>query len=354
MSTFYHAVSNEGEIVINDFPIELVHIIPQITNKASTVIHKINGIPTKSRVGFKTNQFGKIYILTSDEKYTKSYKIFKEFLNITIASLKPIIDFKTSILEKQTKITEELIHNLTSLNSYSIQDLFSLIPQESLTENINKQRKIIKDILIEKPNVSTDTILQLIKYNLAMKVEFSVFEKTMEEYPRIQKTENSIRKVILSVLQIFIQDFEKKKIEIILTHHDKILQVENDTLFVSLYYLFENALKYCANNTSLKIYFDEERDSFAVSFKMMSIRIEKNEINKLSEKEYRSENVKKLNIDGQGIGMYRIKKTLKFNSAVLEITPRISNHTKQTKLCTYEHNLFKIKFLGQQDWFSDK
>ncbi len=354
MNTFHFATDNNEEIVLNNFPPELFDLIPTFTNKPSPIIVIIDSKKIKARVGVKSNSYGKLILLTTEDKYVKSFKKFKEFLNLSIISLESIINLKLETIKKQNKISEELIHNLTSLNTYNIQDLFALIPQELLTENINKQRDIIKNILVEKPNVTTNTLLQLIKYNLAMKVEFSVFEKTLEKYPSVQKNENLIRKIILSVLQIFITDFEKKKIEVFLSETNKLLLVDYDTLFVSLYYLFDNSLKYCSANSNLKIYFDEEEDCFSISLKMLSIRIEPNEIDKLCWKDYRSNNAKVLNTTGKGIGMFRIIKTLKLNNAILEIKPRISNHTRKSKQGLYEHNLFKIKFKGQQDWFADK
>ena len=258
------------------------------------------------------------------------------------------------IAKNQNAQTEELLHNLTTLNTYSIHDLFSLIPQDALAKNINTQKEIVKNILIEKPNVSASTLLQLIKYNLALKVEFSVFEKTLKEYPLVQKMEDSIRNVILSILQIFITDFNDKNITVSLDSSEKRLQLDYDSFSVSLYYIFDNAVKYCSRNTHFKIILKEFPDCFSVLFDMLSIRIEDDEIEKLYMKNYRSEIAKKMNAKGSGIGMFRILKTLKLNDAELIIKPRVTNYTRKANSTIYEHNQFIINFKGKQDWFKHK
>jgi len=240
------------------------------------------------------------------------------------------------------------------LNSYSIQDLFVLIPQKTLSENINRQKDIIKEVIVEKPNVTVDTLLKLIKYNLAMKVEFSVFDRTQKPTSIVKKIPHSIRGLLLSILQIFIDDFEKKKIDVSLDAgqaSERRIEIDDDSLFVSLFYLLENSLKYCLPNTKYKIIFTEEKNCFSILFIMISIRIETYEINKLTNFGYRSESAKQINSQGKGIGMYRIIKTLKLNNAVLEITPRINDYTRKCGNITYEGNQFKIKFLGQSEWY---
>ena len=273
---------------------------------------------------------------------------------MSIVSLKSLSENKKQIAKNQNAQTEELLHNLTTLNTYSIHDLFSLIPQDALAKNINTQKEIVKNILIEKPNVSASTLLQLIKYNLALKVEFSVFEKTLKEYPLVQKMEDSIRNVILSILQIFITDFNDKNITVSLDSSEKRLQLDYDSFSVSLYYIFDNAVKYCSRNTHFKIILKEFPDCFSVLFDMLSIRIEDDEIEKLYMKNYRSEIAKKMNAKGSGIGMFRILKTLKLNDAELIIKPRVTNYTRKANNTIYEHNQFIINFKGKQDWFKHK
>jgi hypothetical protein len=355
MSTYYYAVNPNGEYLFDNLPGELKYLISDFQESIKPFEINLAGSKVLARIGRKANGYGTIYTLTTEDKYVNRYKLFKELINLSIVGLKPFVDFQSKLINDQISKTQEFIHNVTSLNSYSIQSLFALIPQNTLSENINKQDEIIKNIINEKPNVTVSTLLKLIKYNLAMKVEFSVFERTQKPSILVQKMTHSVRSIILSILQIFIEDFDHLKIEVSLDAGDvsqRRIEVDDDSLFVSLYYLFDNSIKYCCPDTKYKIIFKEEANCFSVLFIMISIKIQKNEVDKLCVNGYRSDLARQVNKDGNGIGMYRILKTLKLNNAELEITPRINQYTKKNGNVEYEGNLFKIKFMGQQNWFN--
>jgi hypothetical protein len=354
MSTYYYAHNLEGEYLFDNFPNNLNYLVTNYKDSSIPIEVSLDGKVLLARIGRKSNSHGTIYTLTTESKYVNRIKLFKELVDFSILSLKPLTLFQESIVQSQTKKTEELIHNITSLNTYSIQDLFALIPQKSLSENINTQKDIIKNAIAEKPNVTISTLQKLIKYNLAMKVEFSVFERTQKPNAVGKKISHSIRALVLSILQIFIDDFEAKKIEVSLDAgeaSERRFEMDDDSLFVSLFYILENSLKYCCPNTKYKIIFKEESNCFAILFIMVSIRIESHEIAKLTEHGYRGKSAIEINAEGKGIGMYRITKTLKLNGAELEITPRINEYTKKIGNVVYEGNQFKIKFHGKQDWF---
>lgn len=352
MPTYYYALNSDNEIIINSIPDELLTIVLTNHNQPSPIKVETPNFNEKVRIGSKRSQHGSIHVLTNEKEYLKSFKKFKELVKMSTISLRSMSKLKEEVVEKQTSFTQELIHNLTSLNTYSIQDIFALIPQDLLTDNLHSQQETVKRIFSEKPNVASHTFLQIIKYTLAMKVEFSVFDKTTEKYPTIQKIEAPIRKVVLSALQIFISDFEEKNIDIHISASSKILSFDNDIFFVSLYYLLENAVKYSAKKTKLKIHFNEEESHFAIEFNMISIPISEEDKIKICNKGYRSKAAKIIDEKGQGLGMYRILKTLKMNDAQLEIIPRASNFNKEISGITYEHNQFIIKFPGQQNWFA--
>jgi light-regulated signal transduction histidine kinase (bacteriophytochrome) len=351
MSIYHHAITPNGEVIFSNLPSDLNNLIRQEhpTTKAFEAI--IDGKLQKVRLGFKTNEHGAIYICTNDSRYVNSFKLFKELTNISLISLKSMSDLKFQITEKHNGINEELIHNLTSLNTYSIQDLYALIPQNLLSENIYKQRETIKEIIAKEPNVTSKTLLQLLKYNLAMKVEFSVFQKTLQKNPKVQLLEDSISDVLISILQIFIADFTEKRITVSMDQTDKRLMIDYESLTVSLYYLLDNGIKYCSPNSQFRIKFSESENCFCIIFEMISIKIEDNEIDRLCERFYRSKVACQINTKGGGLGMYRVLKTLKLNNAELQIVPRVGNYeTKNGDIC-YQQNRFVIKFLGQEDWF---
>jgi len=344
MRTFNQIIDSNGKILVNNFPDRLKFILEKNDSEFGLIDFTLEDKKVKGRLGAEYTSHGKVIVFSYEEKYVKSTKLFKDFCKMNTEVLDNIVVFKNEISLSQNEYVQELIHNLTSLNTYNIQELFSLIPQHILTQNINKQKEVIKTLIVEKPNITTTTLLNLIKYNYAMKVEFSVFEKTVMQNPTVQKLEYSVRENILSILQIFIEDFEKQKINVSIDSNDKRLYLDYDIFFVSLFYIFENAVKYCATNSDFKIIFKEEQNVFKIVFDMVSISIEDDEISKLCQKKFRSKSAMLLTDKGNGIGMNRIVKTLRLNSAKLEIFPRVSAFTKVKQGIVFEHNQFVIIF----------
>lgn len=348
---FYFVKSKTGDYLLNNFPQNLDYLLAEDIDKRNKITVNYNGKNHTARIGTITKDELTVTILSIDKKYVERLKFFNELLDNSTLFIKPILNLEKHIKENNNKILEEFIHNVKSINSYSIQNLFTLIPQKSLSDNVNVQKEQIKQIIKEQPNITVDTLLKELKYSIATKVEFSVFENVLHKKTSHFREQHNIRNVFLSILQLFSEDFENNRIEISLAACDKIIEIDYDSLFVSLYYIFDNAIKYCHPNTTLKIHFSEEKDSFDVCIKMVSIRINENEIESLSNRGYRSVTAKKININGQGIGMYRIKKTLKLNNAEIIIKPNSFNYNKLHKGIEYEGNEFLIKFHGQQNWF---
>jgi hypothetical protein len=80
---------------------------------------------------------------------------------------------------EQQKVNR-LVHNLTSINAYNIQEIYDLIPQSVLASNWKDQL-----IFIEKEVVKTkrncNDVLRIAKNNIHMKSEFSIYKKLDRE-----------------------------------------------------------------------------------------------------------------------------------------------------------------------------
>lgn len=349
--TFYYVKQNNGDYLLDNFPNELKYTVSDVINPREVFDITFNNEVRKARIGVSSNEEILIYILTLEDYYIKRYKFFKELLDSSLFFISPILNLQTIVEKKHKDTFDDFVHNVTSLNSYSIQNLFALIPQDLLSDNINTQKELIKEIIKEQPNRTVETLLKEIKYSIATKVEFSVFDNMQQGKSIFLKQNHKIRNVILSILQIFIEDFDKKNIEVTLSASDKILEVDFDSIFVSLYFIFDNAIKYCCPNTKFKIILSEEKDTFDIIFRMVSIQIQELEKNLLIERGYRSGIARKLNEKGSGIGMFRILKTLKLNNAELEVNPRAFDYSKTLKDVIYEGNEFRIKFKNQNNWY---
>jgi K+-sensing histidine kinase KdpD len=347
---YFKIFDRDNNVVYNSIPPSLGNSLLQKGNNSLSDI-VIDNVKIRYRYGFSKNEKGSIYILTDDKKYVNSKNTFKDFLNLNLLLIDSFYKMKTDIIEKYNNQTKELIHNLITLNGHNIQEVFALVPQQSLTKNINEQLKTIKGKITNDIEGAAKTFLRLAKNNMAMKIEFSVFNKLMENKPFLAKEEHNIRIIILNILQIFYQDFEDKGIKLQLDSSDVDLCLDFETITVCFYYIIENALKYCLPRTTLKIFLLESDGKFCVVFDMISLQIIQGEENQLCDFGFCGANAKKLGKNGSGIGLYRAYKTLILNDATIEIKPRTSlEYQKKHEGYIYEHNVIEIKFPLQKRW----
>lgn len=344
MKTYNQFIDKEGKSILNNFPDQFQYLLSKEISKSEKLEIEIFNKKAKARIGKTQNDNGSVIVMSVEERYVNSSSLFSELLKISSISLDNMINFRNHFSLNQNEYVQDLVHNLTSLNTYNVQELESLIPSKILTQNINTQKDVIKNIIVEKPIITANTLLKLIKYNYAMKVEFSVFEKTIMQNPKVQKLELSIKEIILSILQVFIQEFEQRNINVSIDNNERRFHVDFEILFVSLFYILENAVKYCCRNSNFKIILKEEQNNFIVLFDMLSLRIEDDEITKICQKKFRAKSAILHIKEGKGIGMSRVLKTLKLNNADIEIIPRVTSFTKTKNDVIYEHNQFKLIF----------
>jgi signal transduction histidine kinase len=342
----YYIIKGEDH-VIDNFG-DLISQLDIKNLKGDNIITvKIDNKIYKARTTFKKSGTYSGYFLSVNKKLLSRKKFFDESVQLTFNTLRTTLISLEEERKSRLEQNEEFLHNVISLNSFGIQDLFDLIPQNILTENLFNQEKVVSEIINKKKDETISVLLNLIKYSLASKVEFSVFDrlnnqssfKTFQVFP--------IRKVFLTVLQIFMKEFKSESLTIELAKNERMLRIDYDSMLVSLYYLFENALKYSCPITTIKINFEEHRDHFIAKISMISISIDDDEIDKLTVRGHRSDTAKLIHSKGQGLGMYRIKKTLKVNNAEMLITPRINDYKTIHKGVKYEGNEFKIIFNNQ-------
>lgn len=350
MSTFFCFTDSQGKILVDTFPQGLSYLQKTALSKSQLIDIELEGIILRARLGKASNDKGQVIALSSEQKHVGRLKVFNKLLQLNLLLVDSVELISNAIKVTHNIHTKELIHNLTSLNSYNIQNLYSLIPQNVLAKNINDQINVVRGIVAEKPNVTSRLLLDAIRNNTAMKVEFSIFNKLLDPYPSIQRIDQDIRKVVISIIQIFHIDLVDKQITPTLDACDRVIALDYESITVSLFFIMENALKYGLNGSTLKIRFEDDEGCFCIVFDMISIQIQKDEVDKICELGYRGEFAKLVDNNGMGIGMNRALKTLKLNDAHLKIEPKIDNYSRKKGKIIYEHNLFKVMFRGQQKW----
>ena len=294
------------------------------------------------RAGILKNDSFTVYGFSSDPDFLKSSQKFKTQLNVilnTTDSIEEIIDTTKKSINKSTS---RLIHNLTTLNAHNIQDIYSLIPQESVSGNMKKQISFAEDIVKKEPKETAITLLKVAKNNASMKVEFSVFKKLFDSNPELQIRKHNVHKVLMNMFYLFFPDFTDKNVKVIVGDESRhIAYFDYESIHVALYHLIENSSKYIKPNSTLKIDICNNGIHSQISMDMMSTEIKENEVEQIFLEGVSGALPTKIGKAGEGIGMYMAKKIIELNSGFITVTP-YPNTLEETLGFKFQRNVFTI------------
>lgn len=284
---------------------------------------------------------GEVFGCSNSKDFCASSKTFISRLESIILGLKEIEIIK----EKLNLDSQKLIHNLTKTNGHNIQELYAVVPQDLLTQNLNQQLDSIQKKLIENPEEAARTFLRIAKNNATMKTEFSVINKLMEGESTIRNRRHQIKKVTLNLFHIFFQDFKDINVYVHFDENDDYLIFDYEILHVALYHLIDNATKYIRPNSTLNVKFQKEGDNFNLKLEMSSLKISNEEKKNIFQEGVSGHVAIKLGKSGKGLGLGTTAKILELNNAELIIENNFEpQKAYKEKGIEYEENAFIIKF----------
>lgn len=249
---------------------------------------------------------------------------------------------------QMTQKTEYAIfsHNLITTHSRLQDEIESIIPEEKLAHALNykDQISIIKDKL-EKETLSTsESIFEIAKRIIDLEAQITGF-KILSGSIKPDIWRQNLKKVLLNILYPYYNDFKKNEIEIRVwideqLAADNLVMLDYKVFNIAMYHFLNNAVKYAKPNSYIDINFDPARKE--LSFDMVSVKIEKHEIESIFEMKISGYHSKKLS--GDGIGMFMLKKALELLSTKMYVTPDYSMVREYDDLI-YTRNTFSIIFL---------
>ena len=250
---------------------------------------------------------------------TKKTKLFKDKLEGLSLAFPDLVITKNEIENGIKKIEQQkvnrLVHNLTSINAYNIQEIYDLIPQSILASNWKEQLDFIEKEVIKNPKATAMMFLRIAKNNIHMKSEFSIYRKLdREDKTPLEFQFFSIKNILLNVLHTFFADFSEKHIYVEVGEFYNKVKVDYETIQIAFYHLIENALKYSKPNSKIYIDFEDKTQEFLIKFKMTSTYIKPSERELIFTEGFSGDIAKKMGKSGDGIGMWRIKQMMQLNS----------------------------------------
>lgn len=343
---FYSLYDSDDKLIISTISQDDLRTLSQIMELSTMV--KIGC--TKYKYLKTKYDKGTCIAITTNADYLKSRKTYQKYLSSLIESIPVIRELIKQATDELNASTHRLIHNLTSINAHNIQEIYSEFPQDLISGSGKKSINSISKIIESKPRQISSMILRLAKNNVAMKAEFSVFKRIYDRNVEVDMSYHKVHRVLMNILYTFFPDFTEKRVDVHVHDSKEMAYLDYETVHVALYHLLDNAAKYTKMNTDLDVNISLVEDKVLVSFSMLSIVIDDNELDLIYQEGYSGKSAKKLFKSGHGIGMARIKEMLILNSATFNIERKgniISENINGFNL-QHQNNIFTISFLARK------
>lgn len=290
------------------------------TPSRNTIAKTCTVIKKPVRIGCKKTD--KIFISLCVSKDPRSSRLFNEKLQ----ALKEVYTCLQSSIAEQKKDTEqrfkELSHNIVTYNAKSLQSLYLLIPQEKFVSSSDKL-PFVKSCIKKDINIATDSFLTTLKGLELIKHEISVYNKLhgAEIRSNLKIEKHKIHKLIQMALNVFWRDFHDKKVKINHVSCDYYVKVDFESFMAAIIHLVGNMSKYTLSDNEVSIDYEKDNHTLIITIAMMSLHVHPDEVDKIWDIGYSGELAKKIQKDGNGLGMYAIKELITLNDGKFIFNP---------------------------------
>ncbi len=313
-------IIHKGKSVINDLPYECCANCYHIaSNSYTNKICEQDNLPRK----ISYDEFGDYSLFICDAS-GKKRKVFDECRFALKDSTKELVATAEKAINNASDITKKdykaFTHNAKSIVAHAVLDLDSIIKQnQSITTNVQANVERVKGIISNDVENAALTCLKLSKHLLSLKAEYMSYDILHNNAPSMQPMKTNVRNVIITILHMFYDEFKKKNIIIKVEEWRKASLIDYNTFLMATYYIIENALKYCKDNSCIDVKFVVEKKDLKISFEMMSLFIEHEDEKHLFEEGYSGHLAIKNNLNGHGIGMFNAYKLIELNDGTLTV-----------------------------------
>lgn len=226
------------------------------------------------RRGLKTTTDGSVFFCTSDEDMLKSKRVFSRTLDLYVEMIGGIAEIQKIAADDAREESRRLVHNLTTLNTHIIQEIYNIVPQDDLAGAPNKQIRLIANAISADPSAAAQAALKILKNAVAARNEMQVvrrFRTTPQLPPQLKP--HIIHKVFKNVLITFFQEALERELYWNLRATSERVLMDYELVSVALYRLFENCVKYCAPTSTVDIAFQSSESRLDVLIEMKSLPI---------------------------------------------------------------------------------
>jgi len=331
----YHLLNPRNKILLSNLPSELGSYFEECNSRNSLIERCYLDGKTK-RIGKIISEHGIAFLIADEPDLVKSSRLFTEKLSIYSAFLKEANGLREGVLK-------DILHDLTAINARSIQELYTLVPQDLLAKQHADQLEEIKKQILTNPKQASLMFIKIAKNNLTMQAEFANLENLYSEHRSANLQSHCVEKVVWNTLHPFMQDFANKGIRVNVGSNKKKVQLDYRSFHGALVPLFDNATKYAMLGSWFFIKFIDSKEDFRVQLEMTSLQIKPEEREKIFERGYSGINAKKTRSYGSGLGLAMAVDLLSYSKAKLRLlSPEGSPMVNSPDHFDYEKNIFEI------------
>ena len=336
---YYLIRTRKGKILSGDLPTDLMGEAETFDTKFAAEICKVRGI--KKRHGLIEIEHLQLYLCCYDQN--KTNKIFRHQLDASEGFLKAYKESYKKMSEMEKSKTLKLKHNLSTYSSKILQELYKLLPQDKVSGGRQNQREVVKQILEKNTDHAVTTLLRILKNANLIKSEFDVYDILHNPNPHIDKQIHSIHRVVTLCLSSFWLDLLDKGISIDMEGCNGDIFFDYKSMSSILCHIFDNATKYVSPYSEFCIYVTDHQNHHNLTFEMISLRVQKDELEKIFEDGFSSDYSERLGFAGTGVGMYVIKRLCDLNDFILKFENNVdSSKTIERMGIPFDKNVLTI------------
>lgn len=266
-------------------------------------------------------QDGWIYLAI--ENVTITRKIFNRYFDCMIAFYTPLSLRRDMIANIYNSKIRRLTHNISNYNAKIQDELENIIPSTLIPQRRDWKQSIIQleNQIKQDINLTARSLLHILKNVKLINAEMDVYDIMNSDEPILNVSEHPIRKVIDLSIQSFFLELIDKRVNINIGDTNEKAHIDFPTFSVVLGHIFDNAVKYTAENSILNITFSNTSTKVIVSISMTSILVLPDETNDIFLENYSGYWATELDLKGHGIGMFYAKKLVEMNKGEIVFCP---------------------------------
>ena len=294
----------------------------------------------RRRRGVKKVPGGALYLCTDES--LKSSRLFHEKVRAFSEMVPYVIKAREDAFRESSDYVGRLIHNLVTLNAQTIQAVYRVVPQmnfnqmdrESLIHNVSNR--------LSDPRRSAALLIDILKNANLEKTEFAVYAKLRENEP-IHCQLYTIHKIFMLILNTYWDALRDKSVTVRVGQCEERVHVDYDIIAASLVHLLDNTVKYILPGSRIDVSFRVKYESVELTLDMISVRIRESELHRLTEEGFSGMEPRKIGRQGDGRGLYLVRRLLSLTGAELRIERDCNIERRINRVgVDFENNIFRL------------